>query len=259
MRLVEVAGTRLCVRESGAGPLALFIHGFPLDSTMWLDQLTALGSSRHCVAPDLRGFGASDPTTDPILTMERHADDLAALVGALGYDRADVVALSMGGYIALALWERHRQVVRSLALLDTRSEADDQAGRTGREETVQQVLREGRGALADQMLATLLAEDASWTARARLRTMAEGLRYETVVAALLGMRDRPDRTGLLSSIDVPALVVAGEHDTVTDPDTMRSMAEAISGARFETIDGAAHLTPIERPQAVDDLLASFWG
>ncbi len=96
MRFIEVAGTRLVVRESGAGPLALFIHGFPLDFTMWLDQLAALASVRHCVAPDLRGFGASDPSSEPTLPMERHADDLAALVGALGDDRADDEALSMG-------------------------------------------------------------------------------------------------------------------------------------------------------------------
>ena len=53
----ELAETCLYHREQGSGPLALFVHGFPLDGTMWLDQLAALADLRRCVAIDLRGFG----------------------------------------------------------------------------------------------------------------------------------------------------------------------------------------------------------
>jgi pimeloyl-ACP methyl ester carboxylesterase len=121
---LRVEDVLLHYRERGAGPLALLVHGYPLDSTLWLDQLEDLADLRRCVAPDLRGFGLSGPTRLPALTMERHADDLAGLVRALGADAADVVGLSMGGYVALALVERHPQLVRSLALVDTRAAPD---------------------------------------------------------------------------------------------------------------------------------------
>ena len=103
MPYARVNGNMLFYRESGEGPAAVFIHGFPLDHSLWLDQLKGLAHVRHCIAPDLRGFGKSDPTVDPVLTMEMLADDVAGLLEALGTATADIIGLSMGGYVALAL------------------------------------------------------------------------------------------------------------------------------------------------------------
>ena len=80
----RVNGTMLYYREAGEGRLALFIHGFPLDHSMWLDQLAGLAHVRRCVAVDLRGFGRSDPVVEPTLSMEMLADDVAELIEALG-------------------------------------------------------------------------------------------------------------------------------------------------------------------------------
>jgi len=145
---LQLADASLHYLERGAGPLALFVHGFPLDATLWLDQLEALADVRRCVAIDLRGFGRSEPTRLPVLSMEQHADDLAAAIRALGAPAADVVALSMGGYVALALVERHPGLVRSLALVDTKAAPDSEQARRGRDEAAARLLREGRHALA---------------------------------------------------------------------------------------------------------------
>lgn len=96
MPFAKVNGNMLFYREAGEGPLAVFIHGFPLDHSLWLDQLKGLAHVRRCVALDLRGHGRSDPIVDPVLTMEMLADDVAGLVEAMGETSADVVALSMG-------------------------------------------------------------------------------------------------------------------------------------------------------------------
>ena len=114
-------------RLQGSGPVALFVHGFPLDSAMWLDQIADLSDIRRCVAPDLRGFGGSIPTTESDLSMEGHADDLHALLDALWIETVDLVGFSMGGYIALAFAERHPGRLRSLALVDTKSAPDSEA------------------------------------------------------------------------------------------------------------------------------------
>ena len=86
MPYARVNGTMLYYREAGEGRLALFIHGFPLDHTLWLDQLAGLAHVRRCVAVDLRGFGRSDPVVEPTLSMEMLADDVAELIEALGVD-----------------------------------------------------------------------------------------------------------------------------------------------------------------------------
>ena len=132
------------VSRSGRGPAALFVHGFPLDHTMWSAQTEHLADVAMCLAPDLSGFGASPHDGSEKLSMERHADDLARVLDAEGAERADVVALSMGGYVALAMWELHRDRIRSLTLVDTRAEADDAAGRDKRDEAVARLQETGR-------------------------------------------------------------------------------------------------------------------
>jgi len=254
----ESAKTCLYHREQGSGPLALFVHGFPLDSTMWLDQLSGLADLRRCVAIDLRGFGFSEATTLPALTVERLADDLAATIVSLGKTQADVVALSMGGYVALALAERHPEVIRSLALVDTQAGADDEAGRAGRRAAAVGVVTDGRAAFAEKMMAALLGPDAGPFVQARLRSMIEGCRYETIVASLEGMRLRPDRSAVLPGISVPTAVIVGEDDKVTPPAAAEAMACALPDATLHILAGAGHMTPIEQPEAVSDALRALF-
>ncbi|GBD85381.1 2-hydroxy-6-oxo-6-(2'-aminophenyl)hexa-2, 4-dienoic acid hydrolase [bacterium BMS3Abin02] len=222
---------------------------------MWLDQVEALSPVRRCVALDLPGFGRSDPLRDRVLTMSRLADDLAEFIGNR---QADVVALSMGGYVALALWERHPHVIRSLSLLDTRSGEDSDEGREGRRLMAEQVADRGTGSLVDGLAGALLAPDASVVARARLRGMIESTAPETVVAALEGMARRPDRTGLLATITVPTLVLVGQEDRLTPPTVAEAMAALIPDSTLVTIPGAGHLTPVEAPGQVGDALREFW-
>ncbi len=258
MHFVEVRDTTLAYQSRGAGDLAVFVHGFPLDHRLWLDQLDALGDLRQCVAPDLRGSGWSDPVTSRVLSMEQLADDLAELIDNLGHTTADVVSLSMGGYAALALWERHPDRVRSLVLMDTRSGADSEAGRAARRDTAERVAGEGSGVLVADLQKALLAPGAGLAARVRLRSMIEATAPETIVASLEGMARRADRTATLSSITVPTLVMVGEADGLAPPDVAEHMAELISGAGCVVIPGAGHLPPIETPEAVSEALREFW-
>jgi 3-oxoadipate enol-lactonase len=255
---VDVSGARLHLTSSGDGPVALFIHGFPLDHRLWLDQVRRLSGWRRCLAPDLRGFGRSAPATGGSLSMERHADDLITLLESERVDAADVVGLSMGGYVALELWARRPDLVRTLVLADTRAEADGPEERARRDTTAERVVNDGREWFSDDVSRALLAPDAALTARARLRTMAEDTPYETILGALRGMRDRSDHTATLETIDVPCSVIVGEADEVTPPERAEALARAIAGSRLVTIPGAGHLPPIEQPDAFADELARLW-
>ena len=254
MPFARVNGTMLYYREAGEGDLAVFIHGFPLDHSIWLDQLHGLAHVRHCVAPDLRGYGRSDPIVEPSLTMEVIADDIAALIEALGATEADIIGISMGGYAALALYELRPAMVRTLSLLDTRATPDSVEARAARDALGDQLLSGGRTNFAGMMLTSLLGPGPPRSVQARVRSMIEGTRYETMVASLEGMKDRPDRSALLPQIAVPTLVIAGEHDALTPPAQARVMAEAIPGARTTVIPGAGHLTSLERPDEVNSAL-----
>lgn len=258
MPKVQLDDGRLFYREAGQGSLAIFIHGYPLDHRVWLGQIAGLAATRRCVALDLRGHGRSDPVPRDSLPMELLAADVAAVVTALGDDAADVVGLSMGGYVALALWEAHPEVVRSLTLVDTRAGADGPEARQARDAAAARIVERGRSALADELLPNLLATGASAGARARLRTMVEETPYETALAVLAGMRDRKDRSALLGGITVPTLVVAGAEDRLIPADQAVSLAAAVPGARLEVVSGAGHLPPLEAPETFNRVLKGFW-
>jgi 3-oxoadipate enol-lactonase len=228
----------------------LYVHGFPLDRTMWDAQVAALGGE----AIDLPGFGQAPPMDGP-LTMDRLAEAVAA---AIGEEPADLVGFSMGGFALLALWALRPELVRSLALVGTRATADDEAGRARRDEQAELLRRSGPAALADVQLPSLVAEAAPETVRRRLRAMIEGTRPETILAALAALRDRPDRTAMLPDISVPVLLVGGEQDRLAAPALLRDAASRLPDATLVLVPGVGHTVPMEAPDELNRALRGFW-
>lgn len=118
-RDVTAGGLRFHVAESGPadGPLVLLLHGFPEFWWSWRHQLVALGEAGfRAVAPDLRGYGATDK---PPRGYDMHtlSGDVARLVRALGASSAAVVGHDYGGYLAWTTATLHPRSVTSLAVL----------------------------------------------------------------------------------------------------------------------------------------------
>jgi len=256
-----VRGIRLHWRERGRGEPVVFLHPFPLNGEAWADQLDRLPDRWHLLAPDLRGFGRSETGEGGgPLRMDQLADDVAAFLDHRGLGRVVVCGLSMGGYVAFALWRRHRERVRALVLCDTRAEADGEAQRRARALLALRVQRDGAGAAADALLPGLLSER---TRRERpeledrVRALIESTPRATIVRALEGLAERSDSTDLLPGITVPTLVIVGAEDTVTPPSVAEAMASRIPGARLRVIEGAGHLSNMEAPAAFDTVLVHF--
>ena len=257
---MSVNGIRLMVAQRGQGrePVLLLIHGFPLDHRMWTAQLRGLAADCRVLAPDLRGHGTSELTPGP-LTMDQHADDLAALLDRLGIGRAIVAGLSMGGYVAFAFWRRHRERVQALALLDTRAEPDGPAARANRDVMAARVQQAGAGSLADEMLPKRLAPASRANPRvsSAVHRMSVSQPVGGIGGALAGLRDREDSRLTLPTITVPVLALTGEADVLTPPADVAAMAAAIPAARLVMIPGAGHLSPMENPRAVNAALRAF--
>jgi pimeloyl-ACP methyl ester carboxylesterase len=254
-----VHGVNLAVEVQGDGPAVLFVHGYPLDRTMWREQIDGLEGYRR-IAPDLRGMGESD-APDLGYSMSTYAADLAALLDALAVDEVVLCGLSMGGYVAFEFLRRWRSRVRGLVLMDTRPEADDAEARRARDAAAATARDSGAGAIADAMLPKLLAPatvtskpDTVW----RVRNMITSTPVAGIAGALAAMRDRPGSEPLLPSLaGLPTLVLVGEHDSVTPPERARAMAHAIPGSRLAVIPGAGHLAPVEQPDLVLAELRTF--
>jgi len=257
---ISIGDIDLNVIDEGHGPVLLLVHGFPLDHTMWVGQIRHFSRTHRVIVPDLRGFGQSGVTPGTV-TMQRYADDLVRLLDALRVQEpVCVCGLSMGGYVAFQLLQHHRRRVGSLILCDTRAVADDDAGTKNRQDLAARVLKEGPDFIAQTMPEKLFARsrlEAQDPIVAETQTLIRRTHPEGIAAASRGMAARPDVTGMLGSIDVPTLVVVGEHDAISTAAEMRKIADAIPGARFAEIKGAGHMSPLEDPAAVNTAIEEF--
>jgi 3-oxoadipate enol-lactonase len=257
---VNAGLVQLQVVERGKGSPLVLVHGFPLDHSMWQGQLDGLADRYLLIAPDLRGFGASDVTAGTV-SMQQMADDIAALLAAMQVtEPVAFCGLSMGGYVAWQFALRHPQRLARLILCDTRAIADAPEAAEGRRKTASKVLTEGAKVVADAMLPKFFApatqqrhpEVIEATRQVILRTNPQG-----IAAALLGMAERPDVTSRLAEIRVPALVICGRHDVISAPAEMRQIAEQLPDARFVEIEDAGHMAPFEQPAAVNSAIREF--
>lgn len=238
----------------------LFIHGFPFDHRMWHHQLAGL-ARWQCVAPDLRGARSGEvPSSASSYTMTTYADDLVGLLDRAQIRQAVVCGLSMGGYIIFELLRRHPRRIRAAIFCNTKAAADTAEARQGRDALAAKAQREGATAVAAELIPKLLARETQQQRADVVREVREMIERQPVagiVGALHALRERPDSTPLLSRIQMPVLVVAGDDDQITPAPGMKEMAAEIQGAEFVTVPSAGHLAPLEQPDAVNDALTRF--
>lgn len=260
LRTIEVSGVRFRVADEGHGPAILFVHGFPLDHTMWRAQIDEFSKTHHVIAPDLRGFGGTDGALYSV-SMEQFADDLAELLDTLAVEEPVIFCgLSMGGYVAFQFLQRHPGRVAKLILCDTRAVADTQDAAANRLKMADIVLKEGPEPVAWAMMPKLFSQCSSEhcpAAIASVRRMVMNSNPVAIAAAHRGMAVRPDVTSLLPAIRIPTLVLCGEHDAISPPAEMKTIADAIPNAHFALIPNAGHMAPMEQPDAVNEAIRRF--
>ena len=246
------------LHDSGQGPAVLLLHAFPQDASQWDAQVALLSAGHRCLRPDAYGCGASPPPP-PGLTLDAVAGAVLAALDAAGVDRFAVCGLSMGGYTALALWRRAPERIATMVLADTRPQADTDAARQDRLAMARTLRRDGVEAIVDPMSERLLAAASLREAhvadavRGRIRRCTP----EGLAACQEAMASRPDHGDALGGIDVPVLVLVGSEDAVTPPEVARQLAAAIPGATLEVLDGAGHLSNVERPAEFGTLVGDF--
>jgi 3-oxoadipate enol-lactonase len=237
----------------------LLIHAFPVNARMFEAQLALSEQGWRIVAPQLRQFDHADG--DPAATsIDDYAGDVIDLLDALHLDEAVIGGVSMGGYIAFAMFRRAPRYFQGLVLADTKSEADTAEAVAGRRRMLQLVREQGPPAVADDMIPKLLGN----TTRTERPEIVEQVRAlvlssssDAIAGAVSALMTRSDSGPLLPSIHRPTLVVVGEEDTVTPRAAAEAMHRGIAGSDLVTIPRAGHLANLEQPAAFNAALARF--
>ena len=236
---------------SGAALPIVFLHGVGSDKSVWAPQLVHFGEHRRAIAFDYPGYGDSDPAPGGT-SRDDYASAILQAMTALGIDRAHVCGLSLGGVVAIAIHAQAPRQCASLIIADSFAVHPNGPAIYERSVAASHDMR----ALAEARVAMLLTPVANSALGAEVvETMArlDPAAYRSGAEAVW-LADQRDRAVL---IDVPSLVLCGGEDKVTPPELSRDLCELIDGAELIVIDGAGHLSNIERPDEFNRAVTSF--
>jgi 3-oxoadipate enol-lactonase len=259
MPKLAVNDTQIHYEEKGAGYPVVLLHGLTSDRRMWEHQVEGLARSYRAITVDLRGHGLS-ASPDMEYDLDMMTEDVYQALRELVVAQAHVVGLSMGGMIGMRLALDHPEVVRSLVLLDTSAEPEP-ADRASAYEAMAGMLREqGPGTVADGVMSVLFSSgfllgqpDKAKRERERLLEVNR-IGVSNATRAVTRRKDISDR---IHKIKAPTLVIVGEVDAATPVEKSHAIQAAIPGSRLEVVPGAGHMTPIEKPEKVSQLIVEF--
>jgi 3-oxoadipate enol-lactonase len=260
MQVFADDGARIDARVDGRKrePAVVLIHGFPMTHAIWDAQSHALAQANFVLRPDVRGAGTSSAPDGPYL-MERHAADVAALLDAIGIERATLIGHSMGGYVALAFARMFTERLERLALVTSRLRGDTPQEAQTRRALADRVEREQRiDPVIDAYLPRLLAPP-TIANRADVVARADAIARQNtpngMAATLRGMALRAASEDIAEDLDIPVLVVAGADDCVVGLDEARSIAATFPNGRLAISEASGHLPMLEASASVAETLA----
>ncbi len=236
-------------------PLVL-LNAFPLDREQWEPVLAALDTPvGDIITFDPPGIGdmpASD--SEPSLSLIADAA-VAAMREVTGSRDAIWVGSSMGGYVAMAVLQRHADAVAGLGLIGTRASADTEQARERRLAAAEEAVELGRvadpQATAESLLGAVGRSDAALLAALTAnvaRQQGEGVAWNQ-----RAMAARPDRLAVLAACDAPAFVVRGDDDALTTAQEAEAIAHAL-GVDVTVVEGAGHVVHVEQPDVIAHLI-----
>jgi 3-oxoadipate enol-lactonase len=258
--VITIQGLKIVFDDIGQGIPILFIHGFPLNRSLWDQQTGNLSPSYRIISVDLRGHGDSQPIPGPY-SMEMLADDCRVLLDALHIELpVYICGLSMGGYISLAFYRLFASRVAGLILAATRAGADTVEAQANRDKAISLVHQQGTQAIADSMLPKMFAPKTYQSNPIlvnQIRLMMTGTSMDGISGALTGMKNRVDSTPILSSIRAPTLIIHGEDDQLIPLSVAKDMNSSIPNSKLLIMPGAGHLLNLEQPEFFNQAISDF--
>jgi pimeloyl-ACP methyl ester carboxylesterase len=250
MARATLNGIEIDYTLGGNGRPVILSHGYGATGRMWDGQRRTIGDRYRLITWDMRGHGQTESPENPAqYSTELTVADIRALLTSLGAGRAVVGGLSLGGYMSLAFYLAHPEMVEALIICDSGPGYRNADARNA----WNQRANERAGNLEARGLEALGGRSREVRDALGHHKSAQGLAH-----AARGMLVQQDARVIdgLASIRVPTLIIVGDHDTpFLAP--CEYMAKKIPGARLEVISGAGHASNLDQPEAFDRALLGF--
>ncbi len=250
-------GIEIAFDDRGEGEPLVLLHGFCGSSAYWERIVPELENQYRIITPDLRGHGQSS-IPDEMYSMDLIAGDIIGLMDVLKLPKVSLFGHSLGGYVALAIAEKYPDRLTRLSLIHSTGFPDTEEAMATRLRAIADINREGIGAYIQGLIPKLFAPK-------HLITMPEQVEAAKQIGGIMtakgaihtlqGMRCRPDRREVLSTIGVPVLLAAGSEDQVIPAEkTFTADGPGIFQVKLE---GAGHMSMMESPEELTRAIKTF--
>ncbi|HEY1499852.1 MAG TPA: alpha/beta fold hydrolase [Acidobacteriaceae bacterium] len=257
-------GSKLFYTMLGGGPPVVLLHPTPVDHRFWMPVAEILAGKYRVIVPDLRGHGQSE-RGEGAITVEKLAADAGRLLDHLELGKGLFAGCSIGGYTLFEIWRTMPERAEAFAFCCSKAQADNEAQRAKRVETIAKVQERGTADLIEANLETLIGSAARrrWPEKvAEAREMMQSIAVDSIVAMQQGLAARPDSQVTARTLHVPCCVIAGGEDPASPPADMKLLTEQIRnggyGAEYNEIPDAGHFAPFEQPELVARILRRFF-
>ena len=236
----------------------LFIHGFPMNASIWDSQINVLKEYYSCYAIDLPGYGLNTTLKGFNHSINAYADYVYQFIKDNELGSVHIIGMSMGGSISLNISRRYIHVVKSITLIHTSAVVDTDEEKEKRDETITAIQNGGLLQFIDNFADRLLSPKASKEVRDKYIYLMRDASKEVVVAGYQAIRNRRDEMLNLQNLRIPTLIIAGKDDIGSSPKEMKDIADAIRNSTFKIIADCGHVSPIEKPNVLNDILFEWF-
>ncbi len=233
-------------KSAGYGKTIVLLHGFLESLDIWKEFSTHPSSDYRVISIDLPGHGKSSDKAE-IHSMELMAESVKAVLGFLKIKTCVLIGHSMGGYVTLAFAEKYPELLKGFGLFHSYAAADTEEAKINRERTIQLVENDRPGFIQlfiPDLFATMNRKRFH-TAIERLKKQAGDTPKTGIIAALKGMKERPDRTHVLKATQHPVLFILGREDTRIPLDVALKQATLPQRCEIQILKKVGHMGYIE--------------
>lgn len=240
-------------------PCLVLLHGYLESMLVWEEFVPLLYGHARVVTLDLPGHGISEVKGE-VHTMDFLADTVAAMLDKLGIERCTVVGHSMGGYVSLALCERHPEKLDGIVLLSSTPNADSDEKREARKRETELVKAGKKDLLARTASSAGFAKENRRAMQAHiddLEQIAHLTEDAGITALLAGMMQRRDMNDMLRKSKVRQLFILGCRDEYIPEDAALRMIESHPQARVVRLERSGHQGFMEQPEECAAAIIDF--
>ena len=228
----------------------VLLHGYLESMLVWDEFVDLIKEKVRVVTVDLPGHGISTIVGE-VHTMEFLADCVANTMAALGIERYSVVGHSMGGYVALAMLDKYKELIESITLLHSTTSADSQEKCDRRRREIELIKAGKKNTLARLVPHAGFAPENAKRLKDYIEDIAELILLtedEGVIAILAGMIERKSRGEQLRDSGIPHLFIFGRHDYYIPVEVAQEMIAADAGAKVLWLEHSGHMGFYEEPE-----------